>query len=552
MLGDVFSNKTTAIGGIYDASEGKWRWTTGEPWVFTRWGGGEPSNPGVENALEITPRSDSPWNDTFLQEPVMQYLLEFGGPSDPNNPDTDGDGLTDFEDVRTYKTFPDVFDSDSDGLSDGVEIAYKTNPLKRDTDGDGFPDGVEISAGTNPLQPDSTPSGLRVGLVSIYPFDGTGSDVSGNLRHANIKSATFSEDRFGQSNSAATFDGLSGAMQASLPPELSGNAPRTICFWMKPNDDRNISGIVHQGKNDCNGLMFGIGRDFGRILFWGGCKDYLSTLAAPAGQWSFVAATFEGSRVKLFLNDSQDSVNIGALNTQPSSLHIGAETLDDGAGYRKRYNGSIDDVSVYNRALSDSEVNAIYSRAALRTGRKAASGYRFTVQGVPDRKFDIETSSTLQNWAPTFTNLIATNFATVFTDVSATNREFMFYRIRQYPSGVSTNSSGNPGEATDDLSGLPSSLSGKRIQFTSADGQEVLTFNSDTSVTSNVTSVTGSYTWVLNLDARSRTIRASFPNGDQYTLTLTVAAGSTNAGNFSGTEFYENATHTVNGPFSFQ
>ncbi len=62
--------------------------------------------------------------------------------SSPLKTDTDGDGLSDYEEVMTYKTKPDESDTDNDGLSDGDEIKkYKTDPLKADTDGDGTNDG---------------------------------------------------------------------------------------------------------------------------------------------------------------------------------------------------------------------------------------------------------------------------------------------------------------------------------------------------------------------------------------------------------------------------
>lgn len=75
--------------------------------------------------------------------------------TDPFNPDTDGDGLTDYEEVRIYGTDPLNPDTDYDGLTDGEEVhIYKTNPLKRDTDGGGVADGHEvIEDGTNPLDP---------------------------------------------------------------------------------------------------------------------------------------------------------------------------------------------------------------------------------------------------------------------------------------------------------------------------------------------------------------------------------------------------------------
>jgi outer membrane protein OmpA-like peptidoglycan-associated protein len=68
--------------------------------------------------------------------------------------DTDRDGLTDREEVETYKTDPLNPDTDYDGLKDGEEaLTHKTNPLLRDTDGGGVTDGHEaIEDHTQPLE----------------------------------------------------------------------------------------------------------------------------------------------------------------------------------------------------------------------------------------------------------------------------------------------------------------------------------------------------------------------------------------------------------------
>lgn len=82
--------------------------------------------------------------------------------TDPKNPDTDGDGLSDGDEVFKYKTDPKNPDTDGDGLNDGDEVwKYKTNPLKADTDGDGLSDGDEVlKYKTNPLKADTDGDGL--------------------------------------------------------------------------------------------------------------------------------------------------------------------------------------------------------------------------------------------------------------------------------------------------------------------------------------------------------------------------------------------------------
>jgi outer membrane protein OmpA-like peptidoglycan-associated protein len=85
--------------------------------------------------------------------------------TDPNNPDTDGDGLKDGEEVKRYKTNPTKADTDGDGLSDGDEIfKYKTDPTKADTDEDGLSDGDEVlKYKTSPTNPDTDGDGLSDG-----------------------------------------------------------------------------------------------------------------------------------------------------------------------------------------------------------------------------------------------------------------------------------------------------------------------------------------------------------------------------------------------------
>jgi serine/threonine protein kinase len=74
--------------------------------------------------------------------------------TNPDNPDTDGDGLTDGDEVLIYRTDPRNQDSDGDGLSDFDEInTHKTNPNLADTDADGVSDYMEIALGTDPRVP---------------------------------------------------------------------------------------------------------------------------------------------------------------------------------------------------------------------------------------------------------------------------------------------------------------------------------------------------------------------------------------------------------------
>ena len=116
-------------------------------------------------------------------------------PTDPTNPDSDGDGLCDLCEIDGG-TNPNAADTDGDGLTDGDELSgnkntkfgnQPTDPLKADTDGDGVNDGDEIAAGTDPnVAPKLPATGADVvgtaGLAGVLFLLGLGLMVLGRRK----------------------------------------------------------------------------------------------------------------------------------------------------------------------------------------------------------------------------------------------------------------------------------------------------------------------------------------------------------------------------------
>src|SRR5208283_3871441 len=119
--------------------------------------GTDPHNPdtdgdGISDGDEVLKYHTNPLKKDTDGDGLSDYDEIFKYHTDPNKVDTDGDGLSDYDEILKYHTDPLKVDTDGDGLSDYDEIfKYHTDPLKFDTDGGGVGDGDEIKNKTNPL-----------------------------------------------------------------------------------------------------------------------------------------------------------------------------------------------------------------------------------------------------------------------------------------------------------------------------------------------------------------------------------------------------------------
>jgi len=113
-------------------------------------GDGQSATLGAHTANQVLQRS---FNRAVMSGGLaLSYCFGYG--TDPLKWDTDGDGLSDWDEIFVHGTDPLKWDTDGDGLSDFDEIfIHGTDPLNWDTDGDRLPDGWEVLYGTDPLDP---------------------------------------------------------------------------------------------------------------------------------------------------------------------------------------------------------------------------------------------------------------------------------------------------------------------------------------------------------------------------------------------------------------
>lgn len=143
--------------------------------------------------------------------------------SDPTNPDTDGDGLADGDEVQRG-TDPTNPDSDGDGIPDGEEVQRGTDPRNADSDGDGLPDGEEIQRGTDPLNRDSDGDGLSDGDEVSRQLDPLNQDTDRDGLDDGAEVERGSDPRNPDTDGDGIVDGLDLDPTDSNNPSLTATA----------------------------------------------------------------------------------------------------------------------------------------------------------------------------------------------------------------------------------------------------------------------------------------------------------------------------------------
>jgi len=214
------------------------------------------------------------------------------------------------------------------------------------------------------------PSDLNRGLIAFYPFNGNGQDESGNGNDGTADGTTLIQDRFGNPNSAYSFDGVNDYISV---PELLSPPIQSFTFsvWASAKALAD-SAAVYQGT--VNGEAQ-IGLSNGNIFFAVKISDVAqgSWYTASDNQ-TFALDKFvhlvgvynRGSRIELWLNGQlikETLVPEADLYVEkPTSFHYSAVGASRYMAYNYNFwNGVIDDVRIYNRALTELEIQELYN-----------------------------------------------------------------------------------------------------------------------------------------------------------------------------------------------
>jgi hypothetical protein len=206
------------------------------------------------------------------------------------------------------------------------------------------------------------------GLVAWYPFNGNANDESGNGNHATIQgNCTLVGDRFGNSNSAYFLDGSGDfinapdIMQENFSVLISMRVSNFQCCY-----NGQIGAVIFSNfTNDLgfpapNGLEIGFSSS-NELGAGNGLSGISFNSPTQASTWYQLAITKQGNSIKLF----KDGVLVNERNDWPTSSAGSSITRFGGRAninnFFAEFNGMLDDIAVYNRALSSTEVSSFYT-----------------------------------------------------------------------------------------------------------------------------------------------------------------------------------------------
>lgn len=216
------------------------------------------------------------------------------------------------------------------------------------------------------------------GLVGYWPFNGNAYDESGNGLNGTVTGAALTTDRFGNANSAYYFDGTGKYIQV---PDNALLRPGTITIslWVNssnvvPHNQNILSkqnlanatgeqyAINLQANSNHNYPLFSIKKNSNGCQAGVGWQTCYYATVSSINTWHHIVGTYSGDTMKVY---HDNVVSVFCLVSGPidnclgGNLNIGRSA----AQFTDYFMGSIDDVRIYNRALSAAEVAQLYNES---------------------------------------------------------------------------------------------------------------------------------------------------------------------------------------------
>jgi len=200
------------------------------------------------------------------------------------------------------------------------------------------------------------------GLQGWWSFSGNANDNSGNNNNGTINTAVLGPDRFQNPNSAFYFNGTNSYILFS--PLFNVSSTVSVSIWLKSeNNTGQWNGLITTQNNNQQGFL--LQENQSNRYHWSvsdgsGYYDLISTNTISSG-WKLFVCIIESGILKIYVNGVLDSTRqIGSYNlNSTANLNIGSRYLNE------YYKGFLDDIGIWNRALTQEEITALYTGVLL-------------------------------------------------------------------------------------------------------------------------------------------------------------------------------------------
>lgn len=276
------------------------------------------------------------------------------------------------------------------GWDNGVRIA--------DVNGDGLPSLLydPPTSGSKVFQVNTLSGGsLTTNLVSYYPMEGNSNDFYGS-NNGSDSSVAYGTS-YGKVTQGVDFTTSTSNIAIGNGFSMAGGA-MSIAGWIYLTSATPYHDILE--KRNSSGFQYGfLANNLTPDLYFLGSNDYISTLDVPLNQWSFVAMTLTaGGVLNMYLNSTSSGYSASSVGygTGSSTLPV---TLGNFNGGSDAFSGYMDELGVWNKALSANEISDLYNAGAgqtMTTGSSTATAYLGTGNGwatstawAPPTPFDL-------------------------------------------------------------------------------------------------------------------------------------------------------------------
>jgi len=221
--------------------------------------------------------------------------------------------------------------------------------------GDSIPLSVVNGDTTNTC---ALPLNLQNGLVAYYPFCGNANDESGNGNNGAVNGAALSTDRLGNANSSYYFDGNSTINISNHPGiNVSTTGEISISLWARSTSLQAVAHILGKRPSTVPTIEYQISYFTGNYgIGYGSWGD--SYIPFPQNDWTHLVMAYNGVDWILYIN----GIQMHSYSFAPPSANL-VDLLIGGSGTEIKFIGDIDDVGVWNRALSPAEVQQLFNSA---------------------------------------------------------------------------------------------------------------------------------------------------------------------------------------------